>query len=65
MIIDLLQIDIPEDKKTEVMEHLVNLYRSGEKMGGSKIMLKPGPDETAEEIAKEIVEIKKKILGIL
>lgn len=65
MIIDLLQIDIPENKKIEVMEYLSNMYHSGETMGGSKIMLKPGPDETAEEIAKEIVEIKKKILDIL
>lgn len=65
MIIDLLQIEIPEDKKTEVMEKLLEIYHGGEEVAGSKFLLKPGENDTAEEIAKEIVEIKKKILGIL
>ena len=65
MILDLLQIEIPEDKKIEVMGYLSDLYHSGEEISGSKFLLKPSPDDTAEEIAKEIGEIKKKILSIL
>ena len=65
MILDILQIEIPEDKKIEVMGYLSDLYHSGEKMGGSKLLLKPSPDDTAEDIAKEIIRIKKEILNLL
>lgn len=65
MILDLLQIEIPEDKRAEVMEKLLEMYHGGEEIAGSRLLLKPGENDTAEEIAKEIVEMKKKIIDIL
>ena len=65
MILDLLQIEIPEDKKVEIMEKLLEIYHGGEEIAASRLLLKAGENDTAEEIAKEIVEIKKKILDIL
>ena len=62
MILDILQIEIPEDKKIEVMEYLCH---SGEGVAGSKLLLKPDSTDTAEEIAEEIVDIKKKIIDLL
>ena len=65
MILDILQIEIPEDKKIEVMGYLSELYHSGEGAAGSKLLLKPNSTDTAEEIAKEVVDIKKKIVDLL
>lgn len=60
MKLDFISFDIPEDKKIEVMSLLNS---SPDSMASQHLKLKMKGE--AEEIVKEIVETKKKILEYL
>ena len=57
MKLDFINFDIPDDKKIEVMSLLNS---SDSPIAGQQFKLKM--EGTAEDIAKEIIETKKKIL---
>ena len=60
MKLDFISFDIPEDKKVEVMSLLSS---SPDPMASQHLKLKM--EGSPEEIAKEVVETKKKILEYL
>ena len=60
MKLDFISFDIPEDKKIEVMSLLTS---SSNSIATQRLELKM--EGTAEDIAKEIIEAKEKILEYL
>ena len=60
MKLDFISFDIPEDKKIEVMSLLTSSPNS---IATQRLELKM--EGTAEDIAKEIIEAKEKILEYL